>query len=255
MNKTIATFEKMGKPIKVVMDEKANLYLKHGDIKSNVLFIANHPQYGYFYEVSADFAIKVFNKQPPNKQRTIHLTDSSAKEAKELQERTKKEMKLKQDLSEINSLTDESKIKLAWGTDHSFIVGFSDNSILSEMLKKIEKSEIDIAKALGRKADETDLGDYSMTKYFKITFAELKKLVAEGEAEIAAKERMEAEKEEQRKIEEQKKFEEAKRTGKPVELSRYTTFCNNPNEECNIDIVVTYALPDGSIKTERIHTW
>lgn len=51
------------------------------------------------------------------------------------------------------------------------------------------------------------------------------------------------------------KFEEAKTTGKPVELSRYTTGCNDPHEDCDLDVVVSYAMPDGSVKTERHHTW
>ena len=53
----------------------------------------------------------------------------------------------------------------------------------------------------------------------------------------------------------QAKFDEAKSTGEPVELERYVAPCNDPHEECSMDIVVTYAMPDGTTKTRRNHTW
>ncbi len=58
-----------------------------------------------------------------------------------------------------------------------------------------------------------------------------------------------------KEAERQAKFEEAKRTGKPVELSRIAVECNDPDEECDIDIITVYAMPDGSIKEKREHTW
>jgi hypothetical protein len=64
-----------------------------------------------------------------------------------------------------------------------------------------------------------------------------------------------AAKEQAEKAEKQAKFDEAKTTGKPVELKRYTAECNDPQEECNMDIVTVYAMPDGSTKTVRMHTW
>lgn len=51
------------------------------------------------------------------------------------------------------------------------------------------------------------------------------------------------------------KFQEARETGKPVQLRRWTEDCNDPREECSMDIVAEYALPDGSTKVERRHTW
>ena len=51
------------------------------------------------------------------------------------------------------------------------------------------------------------------------------------------------------------KFSEAKRTGKPVVIKQWSEECNDPNEECDIDNVYVYAMPDGSTKKERHHTW
>lgn len=67
---------------------------------------------------------------------------------------------------------------------------------------------------------------------------------------------------EEKKIEEEKKaekerlaFEEARETGKPVDLFSWAEDCNDPKEECSTDIVTVYAMPDGTKKTKRIHTW
>ena len=51
------------------------------------------------------------------------------------------------------------------------------------------------------------------------------------------------------------KFNEAKETGKPVVLRRWSEECNDPNEECDIDNLTEYAMPDGTTKVERHHTW
>jgi hypothetical protein len=54
---------------------------------------------------------------------------------------------------------------------------------------------------------------------------------------------------------EQAALKQARETGTPVELERYTAECCDPNESCNLDIVIRYAMPDGSTKTESSHTW
>lgn len=51
------------------------------------------------------------------------------------------------------------------------------------------------------------------------------------------------------------KFKEAKITGKPVIIKTYIVPCSDPDEECNYDNIVEYAMPDGSIKREQHHTW
>lgn len=75
---------------------------------------------------------------------------------------------------------------------------------------------------------------------------------------VAAREAKEAEKadaENAAKAELAQKFEDAKATGKPVEIKRFMDDCDDPSEECNSDIVTLYAMPNGSTKSERQHTW
>ena len=50
-------------------------------------------------------------------------------------------------------------------------------------------------------------------------------------------------------------FEQARERGERVEVRRYTTGCSDRHEECDLDIVTEWALPDGTIETTRIHTW
>lgn len=51
------------------------------------------------------------------------------------------------------------------------------------------------------------------------------------------------------------KFAEAKETGDPVVIRRWSEPCNDPYEECDVDNLVEYAMPDGTTKVERHHTW
>lgn len=69
--------------------------------------------------------------------------------------------------------------------------------------------------------------------------------------------KIEAKKEQEvkRKAEIEAKIQEAKETGKPVELRRWVESCNDPKEDCDVDHVVEYVMPDGTTKTERYHTW
>ena len=62
-----------------------------------------------------------------------------------------------------------------------------------------------------------------------------------------------------REREEEKKFREAlaeaRRTGKAVLLWSYSVPCDDPSEECDIDIFSVYVTPDGRKVTKRTHTW
>lgn len=49
------------------------------------------------------------------------------------------------------------------------------------------------------------------------------------------------------------KFTEARRTGEPVPLARWNDWCEENGEE-DMVIVTQYAMPDGTTKTERVHT-
>jgi hypothetical protein len=50
-------------------------------------------------------------------------------------------------------------------------------------------------------------------------------------------------------------FAKAAETGEKQELERHTDDCNDPSEECNMDIITVWAMPDGTKTTTRTHTW
>lgn len=50
-------------------------------------------------------------------------------------------------------------------------------------------------------------------------------------------------------------FAEAKRTNQPVIIKQWSTECNHEVEECDIDDLTQYAMPDGSTKTTRSHSY
>jgi hypothetical protein len=68
---------------------------------------------------------------------------------------------------------------------------------------------------------------------------------------IDAKAAAKAEKEAKR----QAIFGKAKETGKKQLLRQWSDECNDPNESCNVDTVYEWAMPDGTTKIERYHTW
>jgi hypothetical protein len=69
----------------------------------------------------------------------------------------------------------------------------------------------------------------------------------------------EMEKELQNKQVEEKRinelFEKAKQTGEKQLLNKWSEPCNDPKEECNVDIVYVWIMPDGSKTKSRHHTW
>jgi len=60
-------------------------------------------------------------------------------------------------------------------------------------------------------------------------------------------------KDEENKI--SKLFELAKQTGKPQLINHWIVDCNDPKEECSTDICYLWAMPNGTKKQERTHTW
>lgn len=50
-------------------------------------------------------------------------------------------------------------------------------------------------------------------------------------------------------------FDKAAKTDKPQILRRWSDECCDPREECDLDNIIEYAMPDGTVKTERHHTW
>lgn len=65
----------------------------------------------------------------------------------------------------------------------------------------------------------------------------------------------ESNKEDKKEEEFQKFFETARSTGKKQLIKKWIEPCNDKNEECNLDMVYLYAMPNGMQKKIRQHTW
>jgi hydroxymethylpyrimidine pyrophosphatase-like HAD family hydrolase len=50
-------------------------------------------------------------------------------------------------------------------------------------------------------------------------------------------------------------FELAKQIGERQLINKWSEPCNDPKEECNLDICYLWIMPDGSKKQTRSHTW
>ncbi|QPW59452.1 hypothetical protein IRP63_16155 [Clostridium phage CWou-2020a] len=60
------------------------------------------------------------------------------------------------------------------------------------------------------------------------------------------------------KLKEEKRkdiFLKAKETGEKQILKTWSEPCNDPNESCDVDNIVLYAMPNGEEQIERYHTW
>lgn len=156
-------------------------------------------------------------------------------------------------------LDDSSNVKITFGGRDVFIHTESthaDDSAwvmkTSELLKRLGDSFAE--KILGAPTN-VYVGDYSIERTWETTLGRLKELRAAAEREVEEIERRKAEKKAEREAERRAKFEEAARTGKPVELERYHTGCNDPKLECDLDVVIVYAMPDGTTQEKRHHTF
>ena len=135
----------------------------------------------------------------------------------------------------------EKTITVKW-TDGEYLQAYEVFGIAAELLEELGiakyiegwgmRVEQDLIKALGEEFTYQQAVEFTQPKRDK-----------------------EAEKEAQKKAELNAKFEEAKRTGKPVEIFITTTECNDPKIECSLDIITIWAMPDGTQKEERIHTY
>jgi hypothetical protein len=145
-------------------------------------------------------------------------------------------------------ITGKEKVKfILVGCDYKY---FSPSLSISTDIIKIDKYDV-MSKAITSYLGE--IANWECLQYAKI----IKEHEGEEPFELTLAEvlekRMQNKKDKEEKL--NKLFTAAKETGEKQEISHYTTGCNDKNEECDIDIVYEYAMPDGTVKVERIHTY
>jgi len=135
----------------------------------------------------------------------------------------------------------KTKIKVSYH-DGEYLTGHEIMGIEAELLEELKLAKYvngwgylvdgELVKALGEEFTYTQAAEFAKPKLNAVAAQK-----AEKEAALQAK------------------FTEAKQTGKPVEISRWMADCNDPNEECSMDVMNEWAMPDGTVKTTRQHTW
>jgi len=137
----------------------------------------------------------------------------------------------------------------------SYSTSSSTGFYLPEKLRDKYSSKVhDNVKAILKEKTtcDTDWGDYSVTYTFKCSGKELIDLL---DKELISYNEKVKEKEKKEKEKEDAIFKKAQETGQKQELYRYIEDCNDDREDCDVDIIIIYAMPDGSKSVERNHTW
>jgi len=135
----------------------------------------------------------------------------------------------------------KTKIKVSYH-DGEYLSGYTIYGEEAELLVELKLAKYvdgwgylvngELVKALGEEFAYEQAAEFAKPKLDTIAAKK-----SEKEAELAAK------------------FAEAKQSGKPVEISRWMADCNDPNEECSVDVMTELAMPNGTVKTTRQHTW
>ena len=137
-----------------------------------------------------------------------------------------------------------------WNSDDKYLEiekkRMSDDQ--KEMLNTIKRNTKQSAVFAGG-PEEIIVNDLSVEPGEKYTLAELYEIVTNTDEH---QEKIEKQKQREKEIKD--KFAKAKGTGEKVLLSSRSVPCDGSAVECSLDIIRVYAIPDGSEKSERIHT-
>lgn len=92
------------------------------------------------------------------------------------------------------------------------------------------------------------------SRVWLLTDEEADAIIAAANAETQAEADEAAAKEEAAEAVRSEKFAQAAETGQPVELARGMIECDVSATECSMDLVIEYAMPDGTVSEKRTHT-
>lgn len=235
-------FEKAGRKVAATINEENIAVLTVEDYSCEVKTDNIRDPQGkrvWVYEVTDKNMISLFSQDKP---KTLYLSDLSAKEIfYEIIDRKDKEKKMKEE-AEINAIkSGETKIKVGY-RDGEYLSGYSVRGLAAKLL--IELKVAHEVSGWGIIVDDElvkELGE-------EFTYEQAKEFASPKLEEV---EQQKAKEEADR----QAKFNQARETSKPVILEQWTEPCNDPQEDCNLDSIVIYAMPDGSTKETRSHTW
>ncbi|MFW9879549.1 MAG: hypothetical protein ACFFG0_41265 [Candidatus Thorarchaeota archaeon] len=129
----------------------------------------------------------------------------------------------------------------------------------SNIEKKLAFNIFDLTKYPDRKTFE-DTGNGIIISLTKQKFFSILNKFEKDVKKLKESERIRKEKEKKKKKLEEKKriqtlIEKARETGKKQIVNQFSIPCRDPNEECNIDLVIEFIDGKGKKSKDIIHTW
>jgi len=121
---------------------------------------------------------------------------------------------------------------------------------LREIQKKIEKYSSRIWRQMYDASER--IPDERGYRWYRISHEKLIALLIVVDEEQKAKDETYRVK---RTKQEATAFAKARETGEKTQIRKWTVPCEGREEECSTDVVIEYAMPDGTKKTEQHHTW
>lgn len=276
-NKKVITVEKNNREMKVflywytgneLIIEKIEFNGKTFDLSINRCGVFYNRANGDYLEVRANIkndeverlAEEIRGRKSKQKYDYIGIRISEADKNKFMQYKSECEEIQRQEFEKLDNkrIEDNIQVKISY---QSSLGGYyiSDeqketSNILKDVQKKLNENRInnDLFKEF---ESDVDWGDYSVRYSYHLTMKELLELMKKVDSIIEEKNKKKLEKKKKEEERVQKLFELAKETGESQIIRRWTEPCNDPYEECDIDEVCIMAMPDGSEKKVRNHTW
>lgn len=236
------TFKKKGINFEVeVIKEEAFITTKGIRAKT---YPSKHRQRGWGYEVYNRAFLKALGAG--SKIKTVFITHETAEQVKKAidaykeEENARKQKEKEEKQQQI--IAGAEKIRVSFH-DGEYLSGYEVlDEVAAELLEEL--GLVRYVEGWGYHVDDELVKAYGSEFTYQ-----------QAEEFVKPRKEAEAKKQAEKEAEEQKKFQEAKETGKPVELHRFVTDCNDPSQECSTDIVIVYAMPDGTTTEKRIHTY
>ena len=169
------------------------------------------------------------------------IAELKRREAEDIARREQAAARKAAAIAAIKAGTQTLEIKLTY-QDGEILQGYTVYGLAAEMLVELRVAR-DIG-GWGIKVDDALVAELGT----EFTYAQVQEyarptLDAQAAAEQVAVDKRDA------------ALAKAKRTGQPVVIARWTDKCDDPNAECDQDIVYRMAMPDGTIKIDRVHTY
>lgn len=150
---------------------------------------------------------------------------------------------------------DTTIIDISYHTTYKFMLGEYKESTRGKKINDIlsnKKIATKVEKEIEKYQTDCDMGDYSITTSFRISVIDFENIVNEV-SETDNKEKSKILEAEEKRINDL--FLKAKETNEPQIIKQWSEECNNPSEDCDVDNIIVYAMPDGTKQTKRYHTW